>query len=472
MPMHTTAPTSPITVSSGARSAPAVLPGRRNLVVGLGQTGVSCVRYLIERGEVVVVVDSRPAPPGLATFQQNWPLVPCHCGGLAVALLDQADRVVVSPGIDRRDPLIAEAIARGLPVVGDVELFALDLRASQPGARVVGITGTNGKSTVTALIAAMAGSAGIRVRAGANFGPPALDLLDEPRPELYTLELSSFQLESTDSLSLDVAVLLNLTPDHMDRYESMSDYAAAKARIFRGAAAAVVNADDRALAPLVPAGMPTKWFSVSGPADYCVSTGVDAELLARTDGGAAHVMKVSELRVGGRHNAANALAALAASDALGFPRHAACETLRDFSGLPHRMQLVVTVRGVRYVNDSKGTNVGATVAAVRGTDGPVVLIAGGDGKGQDFSALAAAFVGRVRHAVLIGRDRDALAKALMGVCTTEFAADMAEAVRAAARVAEAGDVVLLSPACASLDMYTNYAARGDDFARSARELNS
>ncbi len=458
---------------SGGNRLPAVVAGRRNLVVGLGQTGVSCVRYLIERGEQVTVADSRTCPPDLGGFTARWPVVDCHCGSLDAKLLDEVDRVVLSPGVDRREHLVTEALARGIPVVGDVELFALDLRDSQPDARVVGITGTNGKSTVTALIAAIADCAGITVRAGANFGPPALDLLDSPRPAMYALELSSFQLESTDSLSLDVAVLLNLTPDHMDRYESVEAYGAAKARIFNGAALAVVNADDPAIPALVPPAMPARWFSVTRNADYFVADANGrASLMASTHGIAAPVMPVSDMGLAGRHNSANALAALAAGDALGLPREAATSALAAFSGLPHRMQTVATRAGVRYVNDSKGTNVGATLAAVGGVDGPVVLIAGGDGKEQDFGPLAGAFARKVRHAVLIGRDREIIAAVLEGVCTVEYAVDMPSAVEAAARHARPGDVVLLSPACASLDMYRNYAARGDAFADAVRGLQS
>ena len=458
---------------TASRRSAAIVAGRRNLVIGLGQTGVSCVRYLVAKDERVTVADSRTNPPELAQFTSRWPAIECHCGPLGVHLLDGVDRIVLSPGVDRRESMIVAAIEQGIPVVGDVELFALDLRDSQPDAKVVGITGTNGKSTVTALIAAMADNAGIKVRAGANLGPPALDLLDAPRPELYALELSSFQLESTDSLALDVAVLLNLTPDHMDRYESVEQYGAAKARIFKGAALAVANADDPALADLVPATVRTEWFSVAGHADYFIASGPQAGMLMAAPHGVAEpVLPLADLRLGGRHNAANALAALAVGDSLGLPRAAMCATLRTFGGLPHRMQVVASIGGVTYVNDSKGTNVGATIAAVSGIDAPVVLIGGGDGKGQDFSPLASAFKGKVRHAVLIGRDRALLAAAIGGACGTEFAADMPGAVAAAAERARAGDVVLLSPACASLDMYRNYAARGDAFAQAVKELQS
>lgn len=449
----------------------AVVPGRRNLIVGLGQSGMSCVRYLAGHGERVTVADSRNSPPEIGSLRRDWPGVECHFGSLAPGLVDGVDRVVLSPGVDRREPLVQAAIGAGLPVVGDVELFAQEIAHTQPSARVVGITGTNGKSTVTALVEAVALRDGRAARAGANFAPPALELLDPPRPEVYVLELSSYQLESTDSLAMAAAVILNVTPDHMDRYPGLAEYAAAKARIFRMSRLAVINAEDASLEALVPAGLRVARYSTTGDADYCVVAHDGRPWLAARDGASCvPVMPAADIRIGGRHNLSNSLAALALCDALGLSRAAFRAALSEFTGLPHRMQLVATVRGVDYVNDSKGTNVGATQAAVLGSDRPVVLIAGGDGKGQDFAPLAGALTGRVRHAVLIGRDRQALASALAGVCATEFAADMAAAVAAAARVARPGDVVLLSPACASLDMYKNYAARGDAFAAAARGL--
>ncbi len=443
--------------------------GRHNLVLGLGDTGLSCIRYLLAHGEHVTIADSRPAPPQLAAVAAQWPALVCHCGAWSVSLLDKVSRVVLSPGVDRRDPLIVEALRRGLPVVGDVELFAMDVAAHQPQARLVGITGTNGKSTVTALIAAMAEESGIRVRAGANLGPPALDLLESPRPDWYALELSSYQLESTQSLRLDVAILLNVTPDHMDRYNSVADYAAAKARIFTHAALAVVNADDPTVQSLLPAGIPVKQFSVQAQADYWVDS--KADLMVLEQGVAKSIMPIAQLRLGGRHNAANALAALATGDAMGLSRESMRAALDKFLGLPHRMQVVTCFDGVDYINDSKGTNVGATIAAIKGITHPVVLIAGGDAKGQDFAPLAQAALGRVRHTVLLGRDRDLLAQALREVCSIQLVSDMAQAVAAARAHAMPGDAVLLSPACASTDMYRNYAARGEAFVAAVRELS-
>ncbi|MCZ8130657.1 MAG: UDP-N-acetylmuramoyl-L-alanine--D-glutamate ligase [Steroidobacteraceae bacterium] len=447
------------------RSAAAVQPGRRNLVVGLGKTGLSCVRWLTRQGERVAVTDSRANPPGLDQLRAEGLPAGGTFGAFDLRLLDAADRVVLSPGVSRREPLVQGALARGLDVVGDVELFARVVRAP-----VVGITGTNGKSTVTTLVAEMARRAGRAVLAGGNLGEPALDLLAQPVPELYVLELSSYQLESTDSLALVAAAVLNLTPDHMDRYDSMADYGAAKARIYAHAGVAVVNADDDHVRP-----MPSRYgrdrvvaFSLEGrPAAWQLVRHGGREWLAR-DG--ERRLATDETKLPGRHNAANSLAALALGEACGLERAPMLEVLREFTGLPHRMQWVADVRGVRYVDDSKGTNVGATLAAVAGLDGPLVIVAGGDGKGQDFAPLADAFKGKVRHAVLIGQDREAVANALAGACTTEFAADMDAAVAAAAGVAQPGDLVLLSPACASLDMFRDYSHRGRAFADAVRRL--
>jgi UDP-N-acetylmuramoylalanine--D-glutamate ligase len=303
--------------------------------------------------------------------------------------------------------------------------------------------------------------------AGGNLGEPALDLLERPVPALYVLELSSFQLETTYSLATATAAVLNITPDHMDRYESLADYAAAKARIFDGCEVAVVNADDPLVREMPRSGQRVLSFGLEDQsADYTLAGGPQPSLACRGE----PLLPVSSLRIQGLHNVANALAALAMCEALGLPRAPVLEALAGFGGLAHRAQWVRDVAGVHFVNDSKGTNVGATIAAVSGMRGPVVLIAGGDGKGQDFGDLRAAFVGKVRHAVLIGRDGPQLAAVLEGVCTTERAADMVSAVAAARAAARPGDTVLLSPACASLDMFRDYAHRGDEFATAVRSL--
>jgi UDP-N-acetylmuramoylalanine--D-glutamate ligase len=353
---------------------------------------------------------------------------------------------------------------------------------------VIGVTGTNGKSTVTTLVARMAAAAGRAVLAGGNLGVPALDLLDQPVPDLYVLELSSFQLETTSSLRLRAAVVLNVSADHLDRYASVAEYARAKSRIFAKAATVVLNADDPLVAGMeneratkntvarsfsIPAGQSdravrTVTFSIAQPeADYSLLRRGGQTLLARH--GQA-LLDVARMKITGLHNAANALAALALGDAVGLPMPAMLEALESFPGLAHRSEWIADVAGVRFVDDSKGTNVGATIAAVAGMPGPLVMIAGGEGKGQDFTPLAAAFRGKVRHVVLIGRDAPLLAAALKGVCTTQIAASMEEAVGLAAAAATAGDTVLLSPACASLDMFRDYGHRGDVFAAAVRTL--
>jgi UDP-N-acetylmuramoylalanine--D-glutamate ligase len=439
-----------------------------SVVVGLGKTGASCVRYLAKRGIAARATDSRPAPPGLAELGPLAGQVDVRLGAFDLSLLDGASQLLMSPGVSLDEPIARAARARGIEVLGDIELFARAVRAP-----VIGITGTNGKSTVTSLVAAIAAAAGRRVLAGGNLGVPALDLLDQKVPDLYVLELSSFQLQTTWSLELAGAVVLNVTADHMDRYASLADYASAKSRIFAHAATVVLNADDALVMSMRAAGLQRNarvvTFSTRRDADYCLARRGGAVALCRhgTD-----VLDVSKMKITGMHNAANALAAMALADAAGLPLAASLAALTSFAGLAHRSQWVAELAGVRYVDDSKGTNVGATLAAIEGMPGPLVLIAGGEGKGQDFSPLAAAFAGKVKRAVLIGRDAPAIERALAGACATERAPGMAEAVAAAARAAAPGDTVLLSPACASLDMFRDYAHRGDEFAAAVRAMGA
>ena len=430
----------------------------RTVVVGLGHTGYSAARFLLSRGLRVAVTDSRAEPPELRRLAALGGDVVVRTGGFDASLLEQADRVVVSPGVALTGPFFDAARARGLSIVGDIELFARAARAA-----VVGITGTNGKSTVTTLLAQMAARSGLKMRAGGNLGSPALDLL-EGGVELYILELSSFQLETTDSLSLAAATVLNVTPDHLDRYPDLQAYAAAKARIFARCDVAVINLDDPLVAAMVGPGRRQLSFSLRADvgADYALMhrDGGDWWLMGRGE----PLLAFSQMQLSGLHNAANALAALALAEALTLPRAVCVAALREFSGLAHRTQWVADVGGVRYVNDSKGTNVGATLAAVAGMPGPLILIAGGEGKGQDFTPLRAAFAGKVRTALLIGRDAPALGGALQGVCECRYAPSLEAAVDSAARLAQPGDTVLLSPACASLDMFRDYAHRGNVFA--------
>jgi UDP-N-acetylmuramoylalanine--D-glutamate ligase len=433
------------------------------VIAGLGATGLSCARYLHRGGWRLAVTDTRAAPPQLAALEALDARIPVHLGELDPALLEGALCVVASPGLPLRGPFFDEAQRRGLAVVGDIELFARAARAP-----VVGVTGTNGKSTVTTLVAGMAQRAGLRVRAGGNLGPPALDLLADGT-ELYVLELSSYQLETTRSLHCRAATVLNVSADHLDRYPSLASYAAAKARIFARCDTAVINLDDPLVVAMPRAASGTLSFSLraSVGASYALALHQDEWWLTRAG---APLLRATELRVRGAHNAANALAALALGEALALPVSAMLEELRSFAGLPHRSQWIADVHGVAYIDDSKGTNVGATLAAVAGMPGPVVLIAGGDGKNQDFSPLATGFRGKVRHVVLIGRDAALIAQALDGVCPLERCATLPQAVQAAARAARPGDTVLLSPACASFDMFRDYAHRGAVFAQAVQEL--
>jgi len=433
------------------------------VIAGLGATGLSCARYLHASGWRIAVTDTRAAPPQLAALSALDSQITVRLGQLDPQLLEGAICVVASPGLPLRGPFFDEARRRGLAIVGDIELFA---RAAV--APVVGVTGTNGKSTVTTLIARMAERAGLKVRAGGNLGPPALDLLADGT-ELYVLELSSYQLETTTSLHCRAATVLNVSADHLDRYASLASYAAAKARIFARCDTAVINLDDPLVVAMPRSASSTLSFSLraSVGATYALALHENEWWLMRAE---VPLLPLAELRIRGAHNAANALAALALGEALALPLAAMLEELRSFAGLAHRSQWIADVRGVAYIDDSKGTNVGATVAAVAGMPGPLVLIAGGDGKNQDFTPLAAAFRGKVRHVVLIGRDAARIAAALEGVCPIERCATLPQAVQAAARAARAGDTVLLSPACASFDMFRDYAHRAAVFAEAVQEL--
>jgi UDP-N-acetylmuramoylalanine--D-glutamate ligase len=433
------------------------------VIVGLGATGLSCARHLHSRGWRLAVTDTRERPPQLAALTALDARIPVHLGGLDATLLDGAVCVFASPGLPLAGPFFAEAERRGLAVVGDIELFA---RAA--AAPVVGVTGTNGKSTVTTLVARMAERAGLKVRAGGNLGPPALDLLS-PGAELYVLELSSYQLETTTSLHCKAATVLNVSADHLDRYASLERYATAKARILARCDTAVINLDDPLVAAMPRTAASTLSFSLrsSVGATYALALHGGEWWLTR---GATPLLPVAELRIRGAHNAANALAALALGEALALPLPAMLDELRSFPGLPHRSQWIADVKGVAYIDDSKGTNVGATLAAVAGMPGPVVLIAGGEGKNQDFAPLAQACRAKVRHVVLIGRDAPLIAQALAGVCPIECCTTLPQAVQAAARAARAGDTVLLSPACASFDMFMDYAHRGAVFVEAVQEL--
>ena len=427
------------------------LAGRRVLVLGLGDTGLSVARWVERSGGVARVADTRQLPPRKKEFKGDL-----HTGPFDNALLEDVDLVCISPGLPLEEPLIVEARQRHIPVVGDVELFAWE-----NAARVLAITGTNGKSTVTALTGHLLRSAGIDCEVAGNISPPVLDALlsRNKSPRAWALELSSYQLETTWSLAPHAAAVLNVTEDHLDRYAGLQDYAAAKARIFQGDGVQVLNRDDpRVLAMALP-GRRHVTFSLSDSADFCVRDG------ALTVGG-KELIDAAALPIRGWHNVANALAACALASTLNIPVEALRAGLKTFRGLPHRLELVRTRRGVEWYDDSKGTNVGATIAALKGLAKPTVLILGGEGKGQDFSPLAAPATQFARAVLLIGRDAPIIEKAVPG----ERCGSLEEAVQRAARLAQPGDAVLLSPACASFDMFRDYKHRGEVFAAAVRGL--
>ena len=435
----------------------------RTVVVGLGDTGLACARHLHAHGVDVALSDSRSSPPREAQARQSLPAVEMRLGGFDREWFEQAVELVLSPGVSPRDPAVAAAAERGVPVLGEVELFARMARAP-----VVAVTGTNGKSTVCAWVHAMAAADGRNAVIGGNFGPPALTLLARD-PELYVVELSSFQLETTRSLRPRVAALLNVSPDHLDRHDGFEEYRAAKARIFRGAETVVVWRDDAWLAALgarlAREGSRLISFTAERPreGEYGFVEHRARTWLAR---GAERRLAVGELSLSGRHNALNALAAMAIADDLGIGGAAIERTLRTFHGLAHRCEPIGCAGGVRWYDDSKGTNVGATVAAVNGFDVPLVLIAGGDGKGADFRPLGRALresAERIRKVVLLGRDAPAIRSLIEGHVPVASAGTMAEAVARAREAARPGDAVLLSPACASWDMYRDYRERGRDY---------
>jgi len=426
----------------------------RVAVVGLGATGVSALRFLRERGVECLAVDSRPHPPGLDQVRA-LDGVSVFTGGFPEQLLTWATHVLVSPGVPLERREIRAALEHGAALISDIDLFAAAVSAP-----VVAVTGSNGKSTVTALVAEMARQAGIEVRAGGNLGPAALDLID-PRCRLYVLELSSFQLERVRRLRPLAGAVLNITPDHLDRHRDLSAYAAIKGRLLRMSRWRVVNADDRRVVQLAGQGSErTLTFSLRSPAATWHLLPRDGKIWLARRGRALIV--AGDVALAGEHNLANALAALALAETADIPLDAAHAALKTFRGLPHRMQLVARIDGVTWINDSKGTNVGATEAAIRGLEGPLILLAGGDGKGADFSPLRACGH-KIKAAILFGKDRQRLAGVLGPVTETILVEDLTAAVLAARNLALEGDTVLLSPACASLDQFADYRARGDLF---------
>jgi len=437
---------------------PLSLLEKRVLVLGLGDTGLSVARWVERQGGRVRAADTRDAPPRAADYKGDL-----RTGPFGAALLEGVDLVCISPGLSLDQPVVQAARARGVPVLGDVELFARQVRA-----KVIAVTGTNGKSTVTALTGHLLRAAGLDCEVAGNIAPPVLEALmrrlslHSAPPAAWVLELSSYQLETTWSLEPHAAAMLNLSEDHLDRYRGLDEYGAAKARVFAGTGVQVLNRDDARSMAMARAGRPVVSFGLDAPprdGDFGILGGSLAE-------GSAPFLPVEQLPIHGLHNAANALAASALARTLGLSHEQLAQGLRTFRGLPHRLQLVAQRHGVDWYDDSKGTNVGATIAALRGLGRPTVLILGGESKGQDFAPLAEPVRQFARQVLLIGRDAPLIERVIPG----ERCASLEEAVEKAARAARPGDAVLLSPACASFDMFRDYRHRGDAFAAAVRRL--
>ena len=443
--------------------------GGLKVVAGLGISGVSAVNFLHEKGYLVAVTDSRALPPG---HDQIPTEVQTSFGQLDQELLLQAEEIVISPGLDPKLPEIQAAIAQGIPVVSEIQILR---RATEKP--IMAITGSNAKSTVTTLIGLMAKNAGVKVAVGGNLGRPALDLTKDD-PDLYILELSSFQLETTSNLNAEVAVVLNISEDHLDRHGDMFAYHTAKHRIFQGVKKVVFNRDDSLTRPLVPDVTPMQSFGLNAPDlnQYGILREDNGNIwLAR---GRERLLNSAEMYIQGTHNVANALACLALGEAINLPMDIMLETLKTFKGLEHRCEFVRELNNVRYYNDSKGTNIGATLAAIDGLGaaieakgGKVAIILGGQGKGQDFTALRDSLQKYAKVAVLIGEDRPVIEKAIEGTTTLLYAESLQEAVNLSQQHTHAYDVVLLSPACASFDMFTGYPQRGQHFVEYVNALN-
>jgi len=434
-------------------------------IIGTGITGLSVARFLAGQRQAFVLMDTRSNPPNLEKVQQEFPGVTIVCGELDVQTLLVCDEIIISPGVAVATPAIEQAKAAGSSVGGDIELFVRTAKAP-----IVAITGSNAKSTVTTLVGEMAKAAGINVAVGGNLGTPALELLNDA-VELYVMELSSFQLETVTKLNAKVATILNISADHLDRYENMRAYILAKLRVYFGAEHIVVNRKDVLTHPPLAAGVKPVYFG--GNADFGgfgLIQDADGEFLAKH---LTPLMPTKELKIRGRHNVDNALAALALGDAAGIPMGAMLATLKSFSGLRHRCEFVAEKNTVEFYNDSKGTNIGATLAAIQGLardPQQLIVILGGEGKEQDFTELTPALRAINSKVVLIGRDAPIIAAAIGGAAAIIHADSMQDAVNKAFTAANPGDAILLSPACASFDMFKNYEDRGEKFCLAVKEL--
>ena len=440
------------------------------VVVGLGKTGFACAQYLAAQGMNFAVTDSREEPPMLDEMKATLPSVPLYLGRFDESLLLDTDHLLISPGVSLQEDAITQAINAGVEVYGDIELFCRN--NSVP---IIAITGSNGKSTVTTLVAEMARAANINIAEGGNLGTPVLELLademPDQTPDIYVLELSSFQLETVASLNAVASVVLNVSPDHLDRYEDLKKYSQAKERIYDGSGMMIINLDDPIVANMSRDKRNSIGFTLSEPeaGSYGLRDYGDVSWIVK---GCEKLITVNDLLIKGEHNIANAMAAMALAESLDCSLEAVLNVLRSFPGLDHRCQWITEHANVQWINDSKGTNVGATCAAIQGLSGDenLILIAGGDGKGADFSELEEIAEGRLKAAIVLGKDGPRIGKVLLKVVPVHSVDTIELAVETAARIAKAGDIVLLSPACASLDMFKNYQERGEVFVTAIKKV--
>ncbi len=439
----------------------------RVVIVGLGKTGIACARFFKGMGVDVSITDSRSNPPELEQFQAEFPDSDIALGAFDTEMLLEANVIVVSPGVSLREPGLMKAAMSGIRIWGEIEVFARFANA-----KVIAITGSNGKSTVTTLVAKILEKAGKKVAVGGNLGTPAVSLITKEAPDFYVVEISSFQLESTFSLCPASAVILNVSEDHMDRYSSIEEYAATKQRVLRGYGDVVINLDDITTKDLIGSIEPTRktytyTLNQSQKNGFGIdkNNGVDWIFFEENP-----VMPVNEIKIPGSHNQSNAMAAMALTHAVDIGFDPMIAALKEFDGLEHRTQWVAESNGVEWYNDSKATNVGATLAAVNGMGENLILILGGDGKGSDFSPLGKGLVGKVKLVILIGRDAELIASAVAEFTAIKHAGSMKEATQIAYQEAVTGDKVLLSPACASWDMFNGYAERGEEFIKQVKNV--
>ncbi|MGI9230011.1 MAG: UDP-N-acetylmuramoyl-L-alanine--D-glutamate ligase [Gammaproteobacteria bacterium] len=438
------------------------------LVLGLGKTGFSCVRYLHGKGNNIVVADTRAEPPYLQQLRQQYPDVLVHSGEFSADLLSRAGQILLSPGISLPPVLFDEVDNLTSAVTGDIQLFLQHCTAP-----VIAVTGSNGKSTTVTLLREMLRQAGHSVALGGNIGVPALDLLAEPVPDFYLLELSSFQLQTVKTINAAAAVVLNLSEDHLDRHGNPADYAAAKAKIYDGSGVMVINLDDADCRDMQRPGRRTISYSLNtADSDFSLISTADGDHLACQG---EPVLAIGEVQLAGRHNIANVLACLALGKAVGLAPPPMLEAIKQFTGLEHRCRHVAVINEVSWVDDSKATNPAAAVAAITGIGSGrknIILLAGGDGKGADFTPLLQPIKQCVKHCILLGKDAQRIASVIDDAAACCFATDIEAAVQTAAHIAVAGDVVLLSPACSSLDMFADFAERGERFSRAVLSLTT